>query len=85
MNKTVNKAADKADRSIETIARALCERHLRDMSIMAEDTAAGVDRYWPCLAAEIEAGLIDTDGNRLAPLNFDASQAAYRDWLQRHA
>ena len=74
----------KAENNIETIARALCERQLRDMAVVAENTAAGVDRYWPCLAAEIEAGLIDAAGNRLAPFNFEASQAAYRDWFQRH-
>ena len=75
---------NKADRNIETIARALCARHLQDMAIVATDTAAGVDRYWPLLAAEMEAGLIDTAGNRLVPFDYDASQAAYRNWVQRH-
>lgn len=74
----------KIERNIETMARALCERQLLEMAVIAKDTAAGVDRYWPMLAAEMEAGLIDTAGKRLAPLNFEASQAAYRDWLQRH-
>ncbi len=74
----------KTDRNIETIARALCERHLLEMAVIPEDKAAGVDRYWPMLAAEMEAGLIDSTGKRLAPLDFEASQAAYRDWLQRH-
>ncbi len=69
---------------IETIARALCERQLLEMSVVPEDTAAGIDRYWPCVAAEIEAGLIDAAGNRLVPFDFEASQAAYRDWFQRH-
>jgi hypothetical protein len=72
------------DKNLETIARALCEKQLLAMSIVAKDAAAGADRYWPCIAAEIEAGLIDTAGNRLTPFDMEASQAAYRSWVQRH-
>jgi hypothetical protein len=78
-------AAMKPDQNdIETIARALCERQLKDMSVVAENTAAGVDRYWHCVAAEIEAGLIDRAGKRLVPFSIHSSQEAYRDWRQRH-
>lgn len=77
--------ANKAENNIETIARALCKRQLLDMAVVDRDAAAGVDRYWTCVAAELEAGLIDSAGNRLAPFNFEASQAAYREWVRRHS
>ncbi len=70
--------------NIETIARALCEQQLLAMAVSDKDAAAGVDRYWHCVAADIEAGLIDTAGNRLVPFDFDTSQNAYRDWCLRH-
>jgi RNA-binding protein YhbY len=71
-------------RDIETVARALCERQLLDMSVVAEKAAAGVDRYWHCVAAEIEAGLIDRAGKRLVPFNFQSTQEAYSNWRRRH-
>jgi hypothetical protein len=74
----------KTKSDIETIARALCERQLLDMAVVAEDAAAGVDRYWHCVAAELEAGLIDANGKRLSPFNFQTTQDAYRDWRARH-
>ena len=41
--------------NIETVARALCEQQLLAMAISDKDAAAGVDRYWHCVAADIEA------------------------------
>jgi hypothetical protein len=70
--------------NIEAAARALCERQLRAMATVPEDASPLVDRYWRCLAAELEAGLIDTSGVRVVPFDFHSSQEAYRDWCQRH-
>jgi len=70
--------------NIEAVARTLCERELRAISSVAEDLSPLVDRYWHCVAAELEAGLIDTNGDRLVPYEFESSRDAYRDWCQRH-
>jgi hypothetical protein len=43
-----------------------------------------VDRYWHCVAAELEAGLIDDAGNPMPEHGFDEGSAAYRDWCRRH-
>jgi hypothetical protein len=74
----------KTPTNIETVTRALCERQLRAMATVPEDASAHVDRYWHCVAAEIEAGLIDTSGVQLVPFDFNTSRDAYRDWCQRH-
>ena len=73
----------KAKNDIETVARALCRRQLADMSLTDKAAAAGVDRYWPFIAAEIEAGIIDHAGNRLQPFDYDASHSALLAWQQR--
>ena len=75
---------NEAKSNIEAVARALCERELRAMSKSPEDVSPAVDRHWHCVAAEIEAGLIDTAGNRLVPFDLDTSRNADRDWCQRH-
>ena len=67
--------------NIETVARAICEREYRDRS--ASDLrrlSADVDRYWHCVAAELEAGLLDEPGEPVGSTDFEASLAAYRDW-----
>jgi len=45
--------------------------------------AAAVDRYWHCVAAEMEAGLIDENG-RAVPHGSNERIAAWRDWQARH-
>ena len=70
--------------NIEAVARALCERQYRAVGIPVNEIPAAVDKYWHCVAAEIEAGLIDDAGQRLLPFDFDVSLTAYRDWCSRH-
>jgi hypothetical protein len=70
--------------NIEAVSRALCERELQATGIAADKMPSAVDRYWHCVAAEIEAGLVDCEGKRLLPFDFNSSQAAYRDWCSRH-
>ena len=70
--------------NIETVARDLCERELRAGGNSEDALAAAVDRYWHCVAAEIEAGLIDETGKRLRPFDGDRDLEAYRDWRRRH-
>ncbi len=48
-----------------------------------ESLSADIDRYWHCVAAQIEAGLID-DNNELIPHDPDTGLAAYCDWRARH-
>ncbi len=70
--------------NIEAIARAICARQ-----IMAHDTdthrlGVEVDRYWHCVAAKLEAGLIDENGDLLPEADPDLALGAYRDWRARH-
>lgn len=69
--------------NIEPRARAVCERDMRRAGTAEINLAADVDRYWHCVAAQIEAGLID-DNNELVPHDVDTGLAAYRDWCARH-
>jgi len=70
--------------NIEAVARAVCERQLHATGMAAADVSLSVGRYWHCVAAEIEAGLIDESGNRLLTHDFHADREAYRDWCRRH-
>jgi hypothetical protein len=72
-----------ATNNIEPLARAICERDLRRAGISEKCLSADVDRYWHCVAAQIEAGLID-DNNALIPHNLETGLAAHRDWRARH-
>lgn len=70
---------------VEAAARILCESQLRSWGTSEGNIRKGVDRYWPCVAAEIEAGIIDGAGARLMPYDFDSGLEAYHDWRRRHA
>jgi hypothetical protein len=70
--------------NIEAVARDPCERLLRAVGTRTSALPSAVDRYWHCVAAEIEAGLIDEQGNRLRAFDFDRDLEAYRDWRRRH-
>lgn len=70
--------------NIEGVARDLCESQLRAAGTGASALPTAVDRYWHCIAAEIETGLIDDQDNRLRPFDFDGDLEAYRDWRRRH-
>ena len=70
--------------NIEVVARAVCADQLVQGGAPIRDLAADVDRYWHCIAAQIEAGIFDETGRRLRPFNLDAELNAYRDWVSRH-
>ena len=70
--------------NIEAMARFICERDFcRRVGIPETELAAGVDRYWHCVAAQIEAGFIDDNGE-IVPQGLETGLAAYRDWRSRH-
>ena len=69
--------------NIEPLARDICERDFRCAGVPQESLSADIDRYWHCVAAQIEAGLID-DNNELVPHDLNTGLAAYRDWRVRH-
>ena len=69
--------------NIEPLARAICESQLRPVATSETQLAADVDRYWHCIAAQIEAGLIDDEG-RPVDRDIDRGLNAYIDWRQRH-
>ena len=70
--------------NIEVVARDLCKRQLGAAGTCGDTLSAAVDRYWHCVAAEIEAGSIDEHGSRLRPADFDRGIEGYRDWRLRH-
>jgi len=70
--------------NIEAVARHICAKSLSRHGGMGAALTNDVDRYWHCVAAELESGEIDEAGNRLAKFSMEKSMAAYRDWCQRH-
>ena len=70
--------------NIEAVARDICAKQLSLGGGSGAKLAADVDRYWHCVAAELEAGLIDDTGNPMPNINLDRGLEAYRDWCQRH-
>ena len=69
--------------NIELLARAICARDLRRVGWSETDVTRMVERHWHCVAAEIEAGLFDDNG-QLVPHHVEEGVLAYRDWRQRH-
>jgi hypothetical protein len=69
--------------NIEAVARNICALQLGQTGILPDELRSTVDRFWPCVAAEIEAGLIDESGNVL-PHDLERGLEAYRDWCRRH-
>ena len=49
--------------NLEAVARDICAKQLARHGGRDAEHAANVDRYWHCVAAELEAGLIDDAGN----------------------
>lgn len=70
--------------NIEAVARDICERRLLRVGTPPGEVPSAVDRYWHCIAAEIEAGIIDESDNALRPSDFERDLEAYRDWRRRH-
>jgi hypothetical protein len=70
--------------NIEAVARGICSKQLAHHGGCGANPATYVDRYWHCVAAELEAGLIDGAGNPMPRYNLDKGLKAYRDWCLRH-
>ena len=70
--------------NIEPIARDICSKALVRHGASGAELAADVDRYWHCVAAYIEAGRVDDDGNLIPAADHDEGLQDYRDWCQRH-
>lgn len=65
--------------NIEPIARSICERDL-DGKVPEDELPDAIARYWHCVAAQLEAGIIDDRGNRVRPYDHDRDLEAYLDW-----
>jgi hypothetical protein len=70
--------------NIEAVARDICSKQLSRPGRSNAKLAAEVDRYWHCVAAELEASLIDEVGMRVSGNNMGEGLEAYRDWCRRH-
>jgi hypothetical protein len=70
--------------NLEAVARAICERQIKVHNADTQLLGAGVDRYWHCVAAELDAGLIDENGDLVPVADPELALGAYRDWRARH-
>ncbi len=71
--------------NIEAVARGICSWQMAETGLRDEEFDAAVDRYWHCVAAELESGQIDEMGDRVTTFNLDNGLEAYRDWCRRHS
>ena len=71
--------------NLEAMARAVTERVCRKKSKPGEDIAAWVDTHWYIAAADLEAGLIDENGDPLPGYTPERAREAVRDWLARNS
>jgi len=72
--------------NIEPLARKIAERICRHPLVnpsaspmTEEEIATWVDTHWESAAAELEAGNIDDDGNRIPGADWERGLAAYRE------
>jgi hypothetical protein len=70
--------------NIEAVARDICSKQLSLAGESGAKLANDVDRFWHCVAAELEAGLLDDAGDPVPERGYEEGLAAYRDWCQRH-
>lgn len=70
--------------NIEAVARDICSKQMSEAGMGTAELSTYVNRYWHCVAAELESGQIDEAGNRLFDFNLDKGLEAFRDWRQRH-
>jgi hypothetical protein len=66
--------------NIEAVARAICARQIAKACASPSDLTTDVDRLWGCVAAELEAGLINDDGRLVKNYTVEQGLAAYREW-----
>lgn len=71
--------------NIEPLAREIAERIYRrsEPQVTAQKIAAWVHSHWQCVAADLEAGLLNDDGSRITGVNWELGLAAYRERMQR--
>ena len=70
--------------NVETVARQIGARICGDEGMNEDAATQWVEKHWRCVAAELEAGLIDETGTRLKDWTLDRGLAAMRDWEKRH-
>ena len=70
--------------NIEAVARDICLKLLSRVGVSGGELAADIDRYWHCVAAELESGQINETGNSVKNFCLEEGLVAYHDWCQRH-
>ena len=71
--------SDRTD-NIEPVARALYAKQMRMLGVPDDEIAATFDRFWPVLAAQLQAGLIDEEGGPVAH-SIEKGLEAWYAWL----
>jgi hypothetical protein len=68
----------------EAVARGICSQQVARHGGCGAKLATYVDHHWHCVAAELEAGLIDDAGDQLPTYDLNKGLEAYRGWCCRH-
>ena len=69
----------KSTDNIKPIARDICTQQLSATGLLEIELDTAVDKFWHCVAAQLEAGLLDKK------CGIEEELAAYRDWISRHS
>jgi hypothetical protein len=69
--------------NIEPLARAICRKGLSRSGWPDAEVDWMVERFWHCVAAQIDAGLIDDNGETIRH-SLEDGEDAYVDWRKRH-
>jgi hypothetical protein len=70
--------------NLEAAARAIAEQICLRNPRAGEDVPAWVDGHWHCVAAELEAGLLDDNGLPLPGYTVEKAILAVLDWRRRN-
>ena len=62
--------------NIKAVARDICSKHLSRFGGTGTEFAAEVDRYLPCVAAQLESRQIDETGDRVISFDLERSLEA---------
>ena len=70
--------------NLEAMARAVTRLVCLKQAAPGEDVEAWIDAHWYIAAADLEAGLIDENGDALPGYTPEKAREAVLDWLRRH-
>jgi hypothetical protein len=67
----------------QALARLIARKIFARNPAPGADVEDWIDEHWPIVAAELEAGLINQEGERLPGFTAEKAIAAVQDWARR--